>query len=132
MGTLSIALLENQVRKNDRDAMRALARLYLSGAAVPEGLNGKLLLIVAAQSGDRKAGWLLASYYRRGKHGFERNLQAAERWRDRTERRLRSDAWVNYLYRYDKIKAIQLYAQWRRWCKVKWPKLENVISAHDH
>jgi hypothetical protein len=90
-----------------------------------------MLLHIAALEADRKAGWLLASYYRLGRFGFPQDPAAAARWRDRTERRLRSDAYANYSHPQDKREALQLYRQWRRWCRLKWRDLDLDTLQQD-
>ena len=89
----STALLTERIRKNDPAAMRQLARLILDGwVPQPEGvMEAKLLLLCAARSADRKAGWLLCKYYLEGTAELEQDLDAADFWCERTERRLHTD-----------------------------------------
>ena len=89
----STAFLIKRTRINDPAAMRQLARLVLDGW-VPEPedvMSAKLRLLCAARSADRKAGWLLCRYYLEGTAEFEQDLDAADFWCERTERRLHTD-----------------------------------------
>lgn len=75
---LSLALLERHAEAGHRWAWGELATLYLRGIGVKQNFReGKLLLLIAARTADRKAGMRLAAYYRLGSNGFERKEESA-------------------------------------------------------
>lgn len=92
MGMLSSELLLRLVRRNPRRTLRILARMQIVGVfGDGERQKGCSLLVIAARSGDRYAGWLAAIYFRDGLHGFPQKPETAEYWRARTESRLLND-----------------------------------------
>lgn len=121
---LTTGLLRKRVREHDPAAMRQLARLVLDGRvpAPSDTLSPKLLLLLSARSSDRLAGWLVCDYLVSGTAGFERDREKATYWRDRTERRLRSDTQLSYSDPAIARRAQLLYRRWRRWLARNWPQ----------
>lgn len=122
---VSTKLLTHLIDRNEPAAMRQLARMILEGKAVQPDrmkLSPRHLLLAAALSNDRKAGWLLCSYYLTGKYGFRKSFDCARRWMECTERRLFSDSQLLYIDSAFEVEARLLYQRWRRWLATHWPE----------
>lgn len=112
MGTLSSRLLMRLAHRDPRRTLRILARMQIAGVfGDEERQRGRALLVIAARSGDRYAGWLGAIYFRDGLLGFPIIPEAAEYWRARTERRLVHDLEYAPEDRYAEMLAA--YRQWQ-------------------
>ncbi|MDZ7662529.1 hypothetical protein [Thiohalophilus sp.] len=100
-------------------AGRELARYIFRHSDDPELLRrARTLLLTAAHSADRAASWLLALYYRDGRYGFDQYPEKARFWRERTERRLESDAHLIYDDEELKRQAVRRYRIWKQyWSK---------------
>jgi len=120
---LSTGFLENHAKQGHGWAIRELALLHLKGKGIKQDLSkGRTLLHWAALSADRKASWLLAIYYHTGQYNFPVNVEKSHIWRERTEKRLKSDASLIYDNPdYEKLAA----KRYSRWCQVR----EWLISA---
>lgn len=107
-------------------AGRELARYIFRYSDDPELLKwAKIRLLTAASSADRAASWLLALYYRDGRYGFEKDPEKARAWRERTERRLESDAHLIYEDERLKKQAVRRYQLWKRY----WTKYELLYEG---
>jgi hypothetical protein len=87
------------------------------------------LLACSAREGDRKAGWLLCKYFLEGSYGFERDIEKARYWRDRTDKRLRSDAQLLFDDLSIESEARYLYKKWLDWLDKNWPSWVDERSA---
>jgi len=113
---VSIEFLRKHADKGASWAMRSLALLHLKGSFVGASQqDGRMLLHVAARSSDRVAGWLLAIFYRTGQYGFERNEELSSSWRERTDKRIRSDAFLLYCHPSYQERTILRYERWKHY-----------------
>ena len=132
METISTKLLQVLVARNRPDATRQFARLLIEERANdrnPFRISAKTLLACSARAGDRKAGWLLCKYFLEGSCGFEKDMEKARYWKNRTDKRLRSDAQLLFDDLTDESEARFLYLKWRDWLTKNWPSWADERPA---
>jgi len=126
--TVTLSLLEQFARCGNREAAGTIAYFQLNGIGIPKDVQrGRINLLVAARSYDRISARRLALYYKMGLYGFKEDEKAAEYWRDRTTKWLRSDASLCYDDPQLKNAAVSMYVDWKSECKKYWG-----ISIHDN
>ena len=113
----STSFLEYHMTQGHAWAAREFAIMCLKGIGMKtDSRRGRTLMLAAARSSDRKAGWLLAVYYKTGQYNFPIDKVRSNYWLQRTEKRLHSDARLLYDNHDYAARAIKCYA---RWCEIR-------------